>query len=107
MYKITLKCFALRWLQCFAVAACVPLGLVQAQDAKPLPALEMKVAFPNLPVKRPLWLEESSDGSKRLFLIEQDGRVLILPSARDGKDTTTFFDIPSRKPYQQDEEGLL
>src|SRR3954462_1726559 len=76
-----------------------------ADDA--FPALELKPAFPELKVKQPLWLEESPDNSKRLFLIEKDGRILILPQDRNGKEARVFFDIVDRKPNQNYEEGLL
>src|SRR5207244_1324375 len=78
-----------------------------ALAAEALPALELKVAFPELKFDRPLWMEEAPDGSKRLFVVEQRGKVLRLPPDRDGKDVRTFLDITNRRPYVQNEEGLL
>jgi quinoprotein glucose dehydrogenase len=50
---------------------------------------------------------EPPDGSKRLFVVEQRGNVLILPQDRNGTETHTFLDIVDRKPWVQNEEGLL
>ena len=71
------------------------------------PSLQMKVAFPELTLNRPLWLCEAPDGSHRLFVLEQPGKILILPKDRTGKETKVFLDISARKPYVGNEEGLL
>lgn len=56
---------------------------------------------------RPLWMSEAPDGTKRLFVTQQDGKIVILPKDRNGKETKTFLDISDRKPWAQNEEGLL
>jgi quinoprotein glucose dehydrogenase len=72
-----------------------------------LPAVDVKPAFPNLTVNRPLWLCEAPDGTGRLFLIEQEGRLLILPKDRQGSTAKVFLDISSRHPQVDNEEGFL
>ena len=84
-----------------ALFALAVLGNVSAE----IPRLKLVNAYPNLKFKRPLWLEQLPDG--RTFLMEQRGKVLVLPKNANGKKTTTFFDIEKRKPYVKDEEGLL
>src|SRR5437016_11729970 len=79
----------------------------QSIFAEPLPTLELKVAFPELKFNRPLWMEEAPDGSKRLFVVEQAGKILVLPASRKVDETGTFLDITDRKPFVQNEEGLL
>ena len=76
-------------------------GTVSAE----LPQLKLVNAYPNLKLKRPLWLEQLPDG--RTFLLEQRGKIHILPKNAKGKKTKLFFDIEARKPYVKDEEGLL
>ena len=78
-----------------------------AAAATALPHLDLKPAFPELKVQRPLWLEAAPDDSQRLFLVEQAGKILILPRDRNGKETKTFLDIRDRRPYVGNEEGLL
>lgn len=72
-----------------------------------LPALELKPAFPAMTFDRPLWLEEIPDGSKRMVLIEQAGRIWLLPADRNSGEKKLFLDITDRKPLVQNEEGLL
>src|SRR5689334_9972452 len=85
----------------------LPLFLQAARASDPLPALDLAIAFPNLKFNRPLWMEEVPDGSKRVIVIEQDGRVFIFPCDRSAKERKTFLDITPRKPHVQNEEGLL
>src|SRR6266478_5874963 len=84
---------------------CLSMARVFAAD--PLPSVDLQVAYPELSLNRPLWMEESPDGTKRIFVVEQDGRILILPNDRQGRETKTFLDISDRHPHQQNEEGLL
>ena len=70
-----------------------------------IPQLKLVNAYPNLKVKRPLWMQQLPDG--RMFLLEQRGKVYLLPKNANGKSTKLFFDIEKRKPYVKDEEGLL
>ncbi len=43
----------------------------------------------------------------RLFCIEQGGGIVILPKAKSGKERIEFFNINDRKPWVENEEGLL
>src|SRR5205809_946442 len=83
------------------------IGLQAARGADPLPSLTLAIAFPNLKFNRPLWMEEVPDGSKRVIVIEQAGKVFIFPCDRSAKDAKTFLDLTPRKPQVQNEEGLL
>jgi glucose/arabinose dehydrogenase len=91
----------------FMSASLLTLASIGVLAAESLPALDLKVAFPNLKFNRPLWLEEAPDGSKRLVVVEQDGKVFIFPRETSAKDPAVFLDITSRKPHVQNEEGLL
>ncbi|HSU53281.1 MAG TPA: PQQ-dependent sugar dehydrogenase, partial [Candidatus Dormibacteraeota bacterium] len=75
--------------------------------AEPIPSMDVAVAFPELKFNRPLWLEETPDGTHRLVVVEQDGRVFIFPRERSAKSPSVFVDITERKPHVQNEEGLL
>src|SRR5882724_6378149 len=75
--------------------------------AESLPTLSLTGACPNLKFNRPLWMEEVPDDSKRVIVIEQDGKVLLFPREPGAKNPKTFVDITPRKPHVQNEEGLL
>jgi glucose/arabinose dehydrogenase len=71
------------------------------------PPVTMKLAYPDLALKRPVWMCEAPDDTGRLFVVEQGGRILILPKERTGTNAAVFLDITDRKPYTSNEEGLL
>ena len=56
-----------------------------------LPQLKLVNAYPNLKLQRPLWLEQLSDG--RTFLLEQRGKIHILPKNAKGKKTSVTIPI--------------
>ena len=75
--------------------------------ADPLPSIALRDAFPALKFSRPIWMEEAPDGSKRRFVVEQAGKIWVLPQDRNGTEKNLFLDISDRKPLVQNEEGLL
>ncbi len=92
-----------RFLSFTALLVCLGHTLSAAE----LPKIDMKVAYPEIKLERPLWLSESADGTKRIFVALQGGKVVILPADRNGKETKTFLDLSDRKPWDKNEEGLL
>ena len=92
-------------ISCAAVALAASLSPLIA--AEPLPTIELRDAYPALKFDRPLWMEEAPDASKRLVVIEQAGKVWRLPKDRNSADKNLFLDISDRKPFVQNEEGLL
>lgn len=83
-------------------------GPTQASDEVPptnpiieLPAsasgFQLIRVFPNLSVERPTSIVRPPDGTKRQFLVQQGGKVLILPTDESGRDSTVFLDISDRK----------
>jgi quinoprotein glucose dehydrogenase len=98
---------ARRFVKCATTLLCAIVAEFQSHGGEALPAIDLKPAFPNLSFNRPLWMEEIPDGSKRMVVVEQDGRVHVFPKDAAVKQTKMFVDITSRKPHVQNEEGLL
>jgi glucose/arabinose dehydrogenase len=90
---------------CLFALAAFSFSTASAQSS--LPAVELKVAWPNLKFDRPLWMCEAPDGTHRQFVVEQAGRVWILPADRNGSEPKLFLDISDRRPFRDNEEGLL
>jgi glucose/arabinose dehydrogenase len=80
-------------------------GQMFAADA--LPKMDLKPAYPNLKFNRPLAMVEAPDGTHREFVVEQDGRIWILPQDRNGSEPKLFLDISDRRTHVDNEEGLL
>jgi hypothetical protein len=85
----------------------VLLTMLSSRAADTLPPIDLKPAFPNLKFNRPLWMEEIPDGSKRVVVIEQSGKVQVFPKQAGVTQTKMFIDLSPRKPLVQNEEGLL
>jgi quinoprotein glucose dehydrogenase len=97
MKKITLLAAGLL---CFLAAHLV---------AQTLPSIKLQPVFPRLTDERPVWMSEAPDGSGRLFVVYQTGKILVVKKGSDGGDAKEFFNIESRDPKAggENECGLL
>lgn len=81
--------------------------LAEVKEA-PLP-LETVRAFPELDFRRPIVLTHAGDGSNRVFIAEQYGKVHVLPNDQSADETKVFLDIENQVVYKntENEEGFL
>src|ERR1043165_2602762 len=70
-----------------------------------LPKVQFERVLPELKVDRPVWMQEFLAG--RFYIVEQRGRVVKVAKGSDGADAQEFFNIIDRKPFGENEEGLL
>lgn len=77
-------------------------------DANPMP-VEIERVFPDLEVKRPLLLTFPPDGSDRVVVASQLGKVYITPNDSKGDKAEIFLDITKKVVYKdrENEEGFL
>ncbi|MCG8583449.1 MAG: PQQ-dependent sugar dehydrogenase [Pirellulales bacterium] len=78
-------------------------------DTSPLEA-EAVHAFPEIKFNRPIVITHAGDGSKRLFVASQLGKVHVLKNdGTDGKNPPVFLDIEDKVVFnpKKNEEGLL
>jgi quinoprotein glucose dehydrogenase len=87
--------------------AAVLTALALAGHAQPLPPISLQPVFPRLATERPMWMSEAPDGSGRMFIVYQDGKILIVKKGSDGADAKEFFNIEDRHPYFDNEDGLM
>jgi quinoprotein glucose dehydrogenase len=92
----------------FVLTAIAAGGTAWAVDETPL-AIEAELAFPNLSIHRPVFLTHAGDGSPRVFVIAQLGKIHVFPNNRGIKTTKIFLDIEPRTYYKdkENEQGLL
>ncbi len=76
-------------------------------NAQSLPQIVLKPVLTKLTVDRPMWMSEAPDGSGRLFVVYQAGKILIVQKGSDGGDAKEFFNIEDRHPYFENEDGLM
>lgn len=67
----------------------------------------VQVAFPSLTFTLPLAIVDPNDGTNRLFVEEQDGRILSFENSSTATSVDTFLNITDRVARQGQEEGLL
>jgi quinoprotein glucose dehydrogenase len=95
-------------MKCILTAALLALALGANAQSSPLPTLVLKPVLTKLTDERPLWMSEAPDGSGRLFVVYQPGKILIVKKGSDGGDAKEFFNIESRDPQCGENEcGLL
>jgi quinoprotein glucose dehydrogenase len=80
-----------------------------AATAQTLPQIKLQPVFPKLTDERPVWMSEAPDGSGRLFVVYQTGKILAVKKGSDGGDAKEFFNIEARDPKAggENECGLL
>lgn len=90
----------------FFAALLATAALCRAQD---LPKITLSLVLPKLQIERPVWMSEAPDGSQRLFVVYQTGKILIAKKGSDGGEAKEFFNIEARDPKAggENECGLL
>jgi glucose/arabinose dehydrogenase len=78
-----------------------------AQQAH-LHKLKLQRICPELALRRPIGIAFEPGDDKRMYVIEQPGRILILdPRDREAKEGKVFMDVRERVNSKGNEEGLL
>lgn len=71
------------------------------------PNIAIVRAFPKIKFTRPLHIMHPGDGSDRLFVIEQRGRVLWFDNKQDVENYYIALDYQKATGYVKNEEGML
>ena len=97
---------------CLLAGACVSFAVASAAEEKteekPLD-VEIVQVFNDIEFNRPIVVTHAGDGTDRLFIAEQTGKVHVLPNDPNVEETETFLNIEDRVMYKdkENEEGFL
>ncbi len=84
-----------------------------ADPLQPMPdtplAIKAVRAFPELKFRRPVLLTNAGDGSNRIFVCSQPGKIFVFPNKPDVEEADTFLDWERKTIYKDEEfeEGIL
>ncbi|HEY5312623.1 MAG TPA: PQQ-dependent sugar dehydrogenase [Pirellulales bacterium] len=83
-------------------------GVPRDVDREPL-KVRVERAFEHLEFDRPIVLTHAGDGSNRVFVASQLGRVFVFPNGQGVKQSEPFFDLHQKVRYsdKENEEGFL
>ena len=56
----------------------------------------LEEAFPNISLIDPVDLQNSGDGTNRIFIVERDGRIKVIPNSKTVQSTKIYLDITDR-----------
>jgi glucose/arabinose dehydrogenase len=68
-------------------------------QAQPLPKVRLRPVFPALTLDRPVWMCQAPGDPDRFFVVEQPGRILLVPKGGDGSQIKEFLNIEDRGTY--------
>jgi len=83
------------------------LGCAVVGSAQSFPKIALKPVLTKLTEERPVWMSEAPDGSGRLFVVYQSGKILVAQKGSDAAGAKEFFNIEDRQPNMENECGLL
>ncbi|MDF1825988.1 MAG: PQQ-dependent sugar dehydrogenase [Verrucomicrobiales bacterium] len=73
-----------------------------------VPVVSLQAIYENVEIERPVSVQIPDDGSNRRFLVEQTGRIKLLPRDETAADASVFLDLSASIGVEKDfEEGLL
>ena len=81
---------------------------MQTEAATSLPTVHLSPAFGSRTFQRPVFVTHAGDGTNRLFIVEQSGRILSMDNQQDvAAEPKVFLDIRGKVRMRHNEEGLL
>ncbi|MEX0288604.1 MAG: sorbosone dehydrogenase family protein [Flavobacteriaceae bacterium] len=82
-------------------------AVIMTDDSVGGTSLELVQAFPQLSFSRPVDLQAPSDGTNRIFVVEQKGVINTFSNEPDVRSATVFLDIENMVFDDASEMGLL
>ena len=84
-----------------------PTARAEVNEPSPNVGIGLEKCFERLRFHRPILLTHAGDGSDRIFVLEQDGRIRVFENGQSPSTAKVFLDISERVGRAGNEEGLL
>lgn len=81
--------------------------LADDQSTSPPEQIHIIKAYPKLKFNRPVDFQSPADGTNRIFVVEQSGRIFVFPNDYQAGEKIMFLDITENVNDSGNEEGLL
>lgn len=92
---------------CQTAVQAEPTVTVDAGELTPNVGIGLEKCFQRLRFQRPILLTHAGDGSDRIFILEQGGRILVFENGPSPTKAEVFLDVSTRVSRKGNEEGLL
>ena len=85
-----------------------PAQTIKAAKPTPMPKLKLQRVAPEVVLRRPIQVVFEPASDKRMYVVEQAGRILVIdPADREAKEASVFLDMRKQVNSRGNEEGLL
>ncbi len=95
----------------FTMTFAITAAAADPPQPKPDTPLDVKAmrAFPELKFSRPVLLTNAGDGTNRIFVAQQQGKIFVFPNKPDVEEADLFMDWEKKTIYKNEEfeEGVL
>ncbi|HTY60255.1 MAG TPA: PQQ-dependent sugar dehydrogenase [Bacteroidota bacterium] len=82
-------------------------ALVLSASPGPAQTVSLAKAFPQLTFNTPVFLTHAGDGTDRIFVVQQDGNIIVFPNDSTVAAGKVFLHITQKLSAVSGEEGLL
>lgn len=104
---VTQSSIGCRQWEYLALVVLITLSSLSCDSEAAMPRVRMVPAYPSLEFDRPLCIAYPNDGSGRIFVVEQAGRVHAISDQPNPSKSQIFLDITAKVRTAHNEEGLL
>ncbi len=85
----------------------IVLACILSASAVKSQSVSLVKAFPRLTFNEPVFLTHAGDGTNRIFVVQQDGNILVFPNDSAAAGDKIFLHITPKLSATGNEEGLL
>ena len=98
----------MKFLSPVCLSAALFFGSIAPASSAEAPKVKLEKIYGGLAIERPVSVQIAPDGTRRRFLVEQTGKIKLLPADEAATEAKVFLDMTASMSVEKDfEEGLL